>query len=83
MDDDREPRFAGWVHRHTELVWGVLALVFAGYGVSAAINVAHGVAGPDHSNWISTVGGLLAAVAAAVLGLRARREKRDSPDDDS
>lgn len=81
-DDERQPGFAGWAHRHTELVWAALAVVFVIYAVSALVNVTRGVLGTDYSNVISTFGGFIAAIVAAVLAVRTRREKRSSPDAD-
>lgn len=82
MNDEKEPRFAGWVHRHTELVWAALAVVFVIYAISALVNVSRGVVGVDYANVISTFGGFIAAIAAGVFAVRTRREKRNSPDAD-
>lgn len=81
MDDD-EPRVLGWVHRHTELLWGVISLVFLLYGISAFVQLQHGVVGVDYSNVISTVGGVVAAIVAAILAVRGLRERRRSGDDE-
>jgi hypothetical protein len=82
VGDEKEPRFAGWVHRHTELVWAALGVVFVIYGISALVNVTQGVLGIDYANVISTFGGFIAAIVAGILALRTRREKRNSPDAD-
>ena len=81
MDDD-EPRVLGWVHRHTELLWGVIGVVFLIYGASAFVQWQKGVVGVDYSNVISTFGGIVAFVAASVLAIRGVRERRRSDDDD-
>jgi hypothetical protein len=82
MTDDHDHRISGWLQRHSELVWYALGIVFFVYGISALFNLLRGVPGPDDSNWISTFGGFIAAVAGLVIGLRASRDKREHPEDD-
>ena len=79
--DERDPRFAGWLHRHADLVWYALCVVFVIYAVTAFVNVQRGVLGPDHSNVISTFGGIIAAIAAGIIGVRTRRNNRNADDD--
>ena len=81
MDDD-EPRVLGWVHRHTNLLWSVIGLIFLIYGINALVMWHAGTVGPDYSNVISTFGGIIAAIAAAVLAVRGARERRRAGDDE-
>jgi hypothetical protein len=68
VDDDEKPRgFAGWLHTHTEFVWGALAIVFLIYAATSGVNIGHGVLGPDDSNVIGVIGGVAAAIAGAIL----------------
>ena len=80
--DGRESKISDWLQRHAELVWYGLGIVFVIYGISALVNLTHGTPGPDDANVISTFGGFIAGVAAAIIGFRTAREKRNSPDDD-
>jgi hypothetical protein len=82
MDDEREGRISGWIHRHAELVWYALAIVFVIYGATALVNLSRGVVGPDHSNLISTFGGIIAGTAAAIIGWRTARDKKRADDDE-
>ncbi|AMM20966.1 hypothetical protein AX769_13525 [Frondihabitans sp. PAMC 28766] len=81
-DDDQDPRVLGWVHRHTELLWVLIGVVFLIYGVNAIVQLAGGVVGPDYSNVISSFGGVIAAIVAGILALRGRAERRRAGDDD-
>jgi hypothetical protein len=75
-EDEKEPRVSGWVHNHTELVWAALAIVFLIYAATSFFNLAHGVLGPDDSNIIGVFGGVLAAIAGAILCATTVRRKR-------
>jgi Zn-dependent protease with chaperone function len=81
-DDDQDPRVLGWVHRHTELLWALIGVVFLVYGASAIVQWHNGVLGTDYANVISSVGGIVAAIAAGILALRGLRERRRAGDDD-
>jgi hypothetical protein len=82
MKDDDEPRVLGWVHRHTELLWAVIGLVFLLYGISAFVQLQRGVVGVDYANVISSVGGVVAAIVAGILAIRGVVERRRSGDDE-
>jgi hypothetical protein len=75
-EDEKEPRVSGWVHNHTEFVWGALGIVFLIYAANSLFNLARGVLGPDDSNVIGVVGGVLAAIAGAILCVTTVRRKR-------
>ncbi|RKR73995.1 hypothetical protein [Frondihabitans australicus] len=81
-DDDREPRVLAWVHRHTDLLWAVIGLVFLIYGISAFVQLRQGVVGVDYANVISSFGGVIAAVVAWILAVRGALERRRSGDDE-
>ncbi|GAA4667146.1 hypothetical protein [Frondihabitans cladoniiphilus] len=81
MEDD-DPRVLGWVHRHTALLWAIIGVIFLVYGISAISQVSRGVVGPDHSNVISSFGGIIAAIVCGILALRWRAERRRSNDND-
>jgi hypothetical protein len=66
-NDEKQGRFAGWLHTHTEWVWGALAVVFLIYAATSVVNLNRGVLGPDDSNVIGVIGGLLATIAGVIL----------------
>ncbi len=81
--EEKEPRFSGWLHRHAELVWAALAVVFLLYAATALVNLGHGVLGPDDSNVIGLFGGVIAAVAGAILcATTVARKRRTGGDAD-
>lgn len=80
--DEREGRVSGWLQRHADLVWYALGVVFLIYGITALVHLVQGVAGPDDSNVISTVGGFAAGIAGIVVGRRTARDRREHPDEE-
>jgi hypothetical protein len=83
VEEEKEPRVSGWVHRHTELVWGALAIVFLIYAGTAFFNLQRGVVGPDDSNIIGVFGGVIAAIAGAILcATTVARKRRTGGDTD-
>lgn len=65
-EDESEPRISGWLHRHVEVVFLALFLVFLGYAASAYLDLKRGQLGPDDANVIGVLGGIAAAIAAGI-----------------
>lgn len=82
-DPDEQPGgLGGWVSRHAEVVWGALCIVFLIYAATAFVNLQRGVFGPDDSNVIGVIGGIVAAIAAGIICVvtivRKRRSREES-----
>lgn len=73
------------MHNHTEVIWGALCIIFLIYAASSFVHLENGELGTDAFNVIGVFGGVLAAIAAGIIGtvtaLGKRKARSNSKED--